>query len=197
MSHTTFCGLPLLAAPGRVMTARPASEQLVAAALARIGGRPLRVVDVGTGSGAIAIAIAAGATTAEVWATDTSGAAVALARANVRRHGLSGRVTVRRGDLLDAVPGAVDLVVANLPYLPAAEAGRHSGLAGEPHGAVFADGDGLEPYRRLLARSAERLTENGAVVLQLHRRVLEASRAGLPALCVELERRSSAALAAA
>ena len=197
MAQTTFCGLPLLAAPGRVMTPRPATERLVAAALARIGGRPLRVVDVGTGSGAIAIAIAAGAPGAEVWATDTSEAAVALARANVRRHGLAGRVAVRRGDLLDGVPGPVDLVVANLPYLPAGEAGSHPGLAGEPHAAVFAAGDGLEPYRRLLAQSAGRLTEDGAVVLQLHRRVLEASRAGLPALRVELELRGAAALAAA
>src|SRR5206468_2293626 len=56
--------------PGRVMTPRPASEQLVAAALARLEGRPARVADVGTGSGAIAIAIARAAPEAEVWAPD-------------------------------------------------------------------------------------------------------------------------------
>ena len=66
---------------------------------------------------------------ARVFATDTSRCAVALARANVRRHGLCDRVTVRHGDLLDPVPGEIDLVVANLPYLPAADAERYPDLA--------------------------------------------------------------------
>lgn len=91
MGRVSFNGLSLRTAPGRVMTPRPATEQLVAAALERLGERPARVVDVGTGSGALAIAIAAAAPRAEVWATDTSRCAVALARANVRRHGLQDR----------------------------------------------------------------------------------------------------------
>src|SRR5213595_2723488 len=139
------------------MIPRPATEGLVRAAVDRIGDRPARVVDVGTGSGAIAIAIASAAPAAELWATDTSRIAVSLARANVRRHGLSDRVIVRRGDLLDPVPGSLDLVVANLPYLPGREASSHPELALERHDAVFAGGDGLGPYRRLLAQCAERL----------------------------------------
>jgi release factor glutamine methyltransferase len=170
------------------MRPRPASEQLVAAALARIGDRPVRVVDVGTGSGAIAIAIASAAPAAEVWATDTSDAAVTLARANVGRHRLSERVTVRHGDLLDPVPGAIDLVVANLPYLPAAEAPNYPDLGLEPADALYAAGDGLDPYRRLLAASGDRLEANGSVIIQLHRRVLEASRDGIPGLAAEIER---------
>lgn len=56
MGTVTFNGLALATAPGRVMTPRAASEQLVAAACARLAGRPSRVADVGTGSGAIAVA---------------------------------------------------------------------------------------------------------------------------------------------
>ena len=97
-------------------------------------------------------------------------------------------MTVYHGDLLDPVPGAIDLIVANLPYLPATDAGRYPDLADEPADAVFAPGDGLEPYRRLLAASAERLDDDGAVVIQLHRRVLSATRADLPALRARLER---------
>ena len=123
----TFCGLPLLTAPGLVMSPRVASEQLVAASLELIGEAPARVVDVGTGSGALAIAIASAAPRAQLWATDTSADAVAVARANVGRHGLAHRITVSHGDLLQPVPGAVDLIVANLPYLPAAEASRFPG----------------------------------------------------------------------
>ena len=182
MAQTTFFGLPLLTSRGNVMTPRAATEQLVAAALERVGDRPARVVDVGTGSGAIAVAIASAAPAAEVWATDTSRCAVALARANVRRHGLGDRVTVYHGDLLEPVPGEIDLVVANLPYLPAADADRHPDLAGEPAAAVFASGDGLEPYRRLLSACAERLHDEAAVIIQLHRQVFAATRSELPVL---------------
>jgi release factor glutamine methyltransferase len=194
MTLTTFCGLPLLTAPGRVMRPRPASEQLVALALTFLGARrangsePARVVDVGTGSGALAIAIARAATEAELWATDTCPEAIAGARENVARHGLEDRIEVRLGDLLDPVPGAVDLVVANLPYLPAADAALFADLAGEPPEAVFAPGDGLEAYRRLLAASAHRLRDGGAVAIQLHRRVLTASAEGLGGLLQEIER---------
>jgi release factor glutamine methyltransferase len=186
VTEVTFSGLSLTTRPGRVMVPRPASEQLVAAALARLGSGPAVAVDVGTGTGAIAVAMAAAAPAVHVFATDSSREAVALARENVRRHGLCDRVTVCHGDLLDPVPGPIDLVVANLPYLPSAEAARYPGLAGEPTAAVFSAGDGLEPYRRLLSACGERLSANGAVILQLHRRVLAAPRAGLPALRVRL-----------
>jgi release factor glutamine methyltransferase len=169
------------------MTPRAASEQLVTSALDFLGHRPARVVDVGTGSGALAVAIAAGAPEARVWATDVSPAAVAVARENVLRLGLAGRVTVCQGDLLEPVPGEIDLVVANLPYLPAADAERFPDLAAEPHEAVFTAGDGLGPYRRLLAACAGRLSEGGAVAIQLHRRVLASTRDSLPVLREELE----------
>ncbi len=171
MGQVSFHGIPLRTAPGRVMTPRRATEQLVAVALERLSGHPARVVDVGTGSGAIAIALAAAAPEAEVWATDTSPCAVALARANVRRQRLCGRVHVRNGDLLEDVPDEIDLVVANLPYLPATDAALYPDLADEPAAAVFASGDGLEPYRRLLAACEERL------------RATERSRSNCTAAC--------------
>jgi HemK-like putative methylase len=193
MGTVTFNGLALATAPGRVMTPRAASEQLVAAAFACLAGRPARVVDVGTGSGAIAVAIANVCPNVEVWATDISRSAVALARANVRRHGLEARVFVRHGDLLTPVPGPVDLIVANLPYLAASTAARHPDLASEPTAAVFAAGDGLEPYRRLVDAAARRLTEGGGLLLQLDRRVVDASRSELPALRTALGNTVSAA----
>ena len=187
MHEVTFSGLSLDASPGLVMTPRPATEQLVAAAVDFVGSGAARVVDVGTGSGAIAVAIAQAAPAARIYATDTSPHAVELASANVRRHGLGDRVAVRRGDLLDPVPGPIDLVVANLPYLPAADAGLYPDLAGEPATAVFAPGDGLDPYRRLLAACAGRLDDDGAVIIQLHRQVLEATAAELQQLQASLD----------
>jgi release factor glutamine methyltransferase len=168
------------------MAPRSATEQIVSAALQRTGDRPARVVDVGTGSGAIAIAIAAASPHAQVWATDTNPAAIALARANVRRHGLEDRVAVRLGDLVEPVRGPIDLIAANLPYLPAAEALRHPELECEPSDAIFTPGDGLGPYRRLLAVAERRLTEDGAIVIQLHRRVFSARSDELAELAAEI-----------
>src|SRR2546430_4696157 len=118
---TTFHGLDLLTAPGQVFTPRPPTEALVDAALERIDGRPARVADVGTGSGAIAVALAGAKPDLEIWATDTNVNAVELARANAERHGVGSRVHVLDGNLLEPVPGPVDVVLANLPYLPEAE----------------------------------------------------------------------------
>lgn len=190
-----FDGLLFLTAPGRVMTPRSPSAQLVAAARAHLADRAARVADVGTGSGAIAIALAIACPNAEVWATDVSDDAVALARANVRRHRLEGRVHVRHGDLLAPVPGPIDLIVANLPYIAAAAAAEHPDLVSEPAAAVFAEGDGLGPYRGLVDAAATRLVAGGALLLQLDRRVVAASRAELPALRVALDNAVSAAAA--
>jgi len=182
VDRTTFYGLPLETAPGLVMTPRAASEQLVALAVSSIGQRAVRVADIGTGSGAIAVAIALAAPRAEIWASDVSAASVLLARANAHHLGVGDRVHVVRGDLLAPVPDELDLIVANLPYLPHAGRQLHPDLAAEPEDAVFAGGDGLGPYRRLLAAAEEWLRPDGAVVIQLHRRALMAERDEIAAL---------------
>jgi release factor glutamine methyltransferase len=182
VDEVMFDGLRLFSLPGRVMAPRATSEQLVDAARAHIGGAAARVADVGTGGGAIAIALALDCPSAEVWASDISGSAVLLARANVRRHRLAGRVHVSQGDLLAPLPGQFDVIVANLPYVPASSAADHPELADEPFDAVFAAGDGRAHYRRLIGLAATRLTSDGLLLLQLDRRVLAASPAELPAL---------------
>jgi release factor glutamine methyltransferase len=194
MEEGSFFSLPLLTAPGDVMTPRPATESLVAAAAERIGDSPARVADVGTGSGAIAVALALAAPSAEVWASDVSPAAVLLARANAARFGVCERVHVVRGDLLEPLPGGLDLIVANLPYLPHGDRNLYTDLRAEPQHAVFAGGDGLGLYRRLLAAAERKLLPNGAVAIQLHRRVfvaegdeLDVLRATLPELVPSLQ----------
>ncbi len=180
MEFTHFDGLALLAAPHHVMTPRPASTELVAVASAHLGRRTIAGADVGTGSGALAIAIAKRCPNVEVWATDISRSACVLAAANVRRHRLEDRVFVRYGDLLAPVPGQFGLVVANLPYLAADTAAAHPELADQPFTAVFAPGDGLDPYRRLLSTVRNRLADGGLLVLQLHGRVVVATPSELP-----------------
>lgn len=182
MGHVTFNGLTLLTAPGSVMTPRSGSVQLVAEACERLKGTSARVADVGTGNGVIAIAIARACPNVEIWATDINHSAIVLARANVRRNGLEHRVVVSRSDLLETVPAPLDMIVANLPYLPASSAAEYPDLCTEPFDAVFAPGDGLGEYRRLVDEASNWLADDGTLLLQLHRRVFAATRAELPAL---------------
>jgi release factor glutamine methyltransferase len=176
---TSFYDLPLLTAPSQVFTPRQATERLVDEALERIDGVPMRVADVGTGSGAVAIALAVNRPQVEVWATDTSAAAVELARENAKLHGVEDRVHVVQGDLLEPLAEPVDLVVANLPYLSEQE--RDPRYDHEPPEAVYAPGDGLDPYRRLLNACRDgKLETGGTLLIQLHRDALAAN-------CWELE----------
>jgi release factor glutamine methyltransferase len=176
---TSFYDLPLLTAPGKVFTPRASTERLVDEALQRIDGVPMRIADVGTGSGAVAIALAVNRPQVEVWATDTSAAAVELARENAKLHGVEDRVHVVQGDLLEPLTEPVDLVVANLPYLPASKPDPR--YEDEPPEAVYAPGDGLDPYRRLLNACRDgKLETGGTLLIQFHRDPLAAN-------CWELE----------
>jgi release factor glutamine methyltransferase len=174
MTTVRFADLELLTSPGVVMTPRSTSTALVERVLEHIGDEQAVVVDVGTGSGAIGIAIARSAPHARVWATDVSADAVALAHRNAKRCGVD--VRVRRGHLLDPVPGRIDVIVANLPYLPLSERVFHPDLDAEPEDAVFGPGDGLGTYRRLLDSAADRLAPDGLLAVQL-RGELVAARA--------------------
>jgi release factor glutamine methyltransferase len=183
---TTFCDAQLETAPGRVFTPRPTTEALVNAALERIDGVPMRIADVGTGGGAIAVALAINKPEIEVWATDTSEDAVELAQANAEKNGVADRVHVLRGDLLDPVPAPVDLIVANLPYLP--ESRHDSRYDDEPDDAVYAPGDGLDTYRRLLDACRDgKLKTGGRVLLQYDGKPFEADCWQLEDLRARLE----------
>jgi release factor glutamine methyltransferase len=138
----------------RALVPRPETELLLEAGLPLAAG--LRVLDLGTGSGAVALALKDERPDLEVAGSDASENALALARANGERLGLS--VQWLHSDLLAAIPDAFDAVLANLPYvaerervLLAPEILRH-----EPPGALFAGADGLAVIRQLLVQLAGR-----------------------------------------
>ena len=125
-----------------------------------------RVADVGTGSGCIAVAIAHYMPAVHVWATDDDEAALEVARRNVAKHGLTERVTVARGDLLEPLPERVDLICANLPYV-AEGAAVSADVAAQPGHALFASDGGVALVERLLAEAPARLTPGGGVLAEL------------------------------
>jgi release factor glutamine methyltransferase len=137
-----------LAVDPRVLIPRPETELLVELALEL---QPSRLLDVGTGSGAIALAVADELPECDVVATDTSPAALEVARANAVRLGLAERVRFLEGSIPE--DGGFDLVLANLPYVSEAEwpSLQPEVTEWEPRGALLAGPDGLDAIRTFLS----------------------------------------------
>jgi release factor glutamine methyltransferase len=140
-----------LAVDRRALVPRPETELLVEVA---VEVRPATLLDVGTGSGAVALAVADELPDARVTATDTSEAALALARENAARLGLTGRIRLVPGSLPEGE--RFELVLANLPYVRddewehlAPEIARY-----EPSEALVAGPTGLEAIEALVGRVA-------------------------------------------
>ncbi len=158
----------------RVLIPRPETEQLVEQTLQAVTPTS-QVLDLGTGSGCIAVTIAAERPRTRVVATDVSLAALAVADANCRRHGVERRVQLVAADLLSAsVVTRFDVVVSNPPYVAATERGSLMPEVRdhEPACALFA-GDGLDIYRRLFA-ACDELTSGQTLLLEIGAGQLEA-----------------------
>jgi release factor glutamine methyltransferase len=154
VGHKEFWSLPLRVTPA-VLTPRPETETLVAAALELIAEseQPARVLDVGTGSGAVALAIARERPRAVITATDVSQEALIIAQENAEELGMADRIRFLEGSLLEPVQGeCFDLIVSNPPYVAeSARARLAPELAHEPERALFAGPDGLAWLRPLAA----------------------------------------------
>ncbi|MEK7777475.1 MAG: peptide chain release factor N(5)-glutamine methyltransferase [Chloroflexota bacterium] len=175
-----FFGLEFQVCPG-VFIPRPETETLVEQAVllvkARFPGGKLLLADIGTGSGALAVSLAKALPCASLYATDISETALAVARANAAAHGVQDRVTFLQGDLMEPLPGPVDVVVANLPYV------RRENIAWlepeisrfEPVEALDGGPDGLDLVRRLLRHGPHHIRADGAILLELDPEEMEAA----------------------
>lgn len=166
-----FCGVRVRLTSG-VFVPRTRSALLVreAAAIATVAAkrtvaRPV-VVDLCCGSGAIGAALAARVPGIDLYAADRDPAAVACARTNLA-------APVYLGDLYAALPdalrGGVDVLVANVPYVPTrelallpVEARRY-----EPRAALDGGPDGLAVLRRVAAGTPPWLAPHGSVVMEV------------------------------
>jgi release factor glutamine methyltransferase len=208
VSHLTgrrgFRALQLLVTPD-VLDPRPESELLIERALAYLADRtaasrllgrspqPLTAAEIGTGSGALVVSLAteSSGSPLRLTATDISGDALAVARANALRQGVGARITFLHGDLAEPLlasrapgdPPHLDLLIANLPYVPTADidAARSAAtfqssntqrdlstisIAAEPRRALDGGGDGLELIRRLVAELPRLMRPAGVALLE-------------------------------
>jgi release factor glutamine methyltransferase len=167
VGHREFWGLDFAVTPA-VLIPRPETEQIVDEAISR--GRPLpapRIADIGTGSGCIAIAMAVELPKARVVATDISEDALAVAKANARRHGVADRVQFVATSYLIDVDGPFDLITANPPYV---KDGDKRALARdvrhEPDVALFGGAEGLRDIAGVLEAASAGLVPGGWLMME-------------------------------
>jgi len=156
----------------RALVPRPETEQFVELLQAKIesasGGRKSKILDVGTGSGVIALSLAAKFPEAEITATEISDDALALARENAERLGLTSRLTFLGGNLLTYVTDVYDLIVANLPYVAVVDrAALSREVLHDPEVALFGGERGDELVRKLVETAPAHLTPGGLLALEL------------------------------
>ena len=162
-----FCGDTFLC-DNRALVPRPETEQFVELVESRIENRESRIVDVGTGSGVIALSLAKKFPEAQIFAVDVSDDALALTRENAIRLGLSGRVQLRKSNLLENLDERFDLIVANLPYIATQD--RHTlsrEVLHDPEVALFAGARGDELVRELIEQAPTRLRPGGLLALEI------------------------------
>ena len=162
-----FWGLPFRVTRD-TLDPRPDTEAVVAEALTVPFSRML---DLGTGTGCILLACLDGMPSAAGTGLDLSEAALAVARDNAARLGLSDRSDFLQSDWFAALPAGArfDLITSNPPYIAEDEM---PGLAPEvhdwePHLALTPGGDGLSPYRLITARAVDHLLPGGRLLLEI------------------------------
>jgi release factor glutamine methyltransferase len=168
LGRKEFFGLEFLVNSSTLIP-RPETELLVEHALLWLKANPYRrtAADAGTGSGCIAVSLAVNCTGLQVLAGDLSWEALQVARQNTLRHGVSSQVRLVQADLLPAAAQKIDLICANLPYIPTRTLHQLDVYGKEPDLALDGGPDGLDVIRRLVELSRRILAPGGLLLLEI------------------------------
>ena len=165
VGHKEFWSLQLTV-NNQVLIPRPETELLVELALAKITNSAAVIADLGTGSGAIAIALATERPNWQIYATDLSQSALAIAKLNAQKFCLN-NITFCAGNWCAALPDlAFDAIISNPPYI--AHNDPHllaASLKFEPQSALVA-GDGLRDLTTIITQAHAKLKPNGWLMLE-------------------------------
>ena len=155
LGEWTFYGLPMYVSPDVLI---PRDDTCALAEMAIHKGLFLdkdpRILDLCCGSGCIGLALASRLKDARVTLGDLSQEALAVARKNIQRNHMGGRVSCVKLNAMEAPPpflGKFDMIVSNPPYVTAAEMEElpSSVKNYEPHMALYGGRDGLDFYRAI------------------------------------------------
>ncbi len=167
----------------RVLVPRPSTETILEHALQTLRAEPslapagrAAIADVCTGSGAIAVALLKNLPGARAIACDISPEALEVAGLNAARHGVTDRIDLVRGDLLEPIrarPGGagagLHLLVSNPPYIPDDEweAVAANVRDFEPELALRGGADGLKFVRPLIEQAPMLLATGGILMIEI------------------------------
>ena len=171
VGHKDFMGLEFKVTEDTLIP-RPDTEILVEAVISRLktGGEPGVIADIGTGTGAICLSLLNYLTSLKAVTVDISEKALAVAKENAQRLGLSDRIEFFHGDLLEPIKDRqFTAIISNPPYIPE---GDIDTLAAdvkdyEPVSALAAGPDGLDCYRRLVAAAGALLVDGGFLAMEI------------------------------
>ena len=159
-----------------VLIPRPATETIVEEAIKEVRqlqladkAKKIIIADVGTGSGCIAVTLAKYLKNVRLYAIDISSSALTVAKKNAQSHKVSSKISFVAGNLLTAIKitkknPAIDLIVANLPYLTKYEL---SAVRHEPKLALLGGKMGLEYIDQLIAQVPRVLADDGVILLEV------------------------------
>ena len=165
--HREFYGLDF-EVDRNVLIPRPETEILVEKAIELASTHGIETIaDIGTGCGIVAIALAVYLPEVKIYATDISSAALETAAANCRKHNVSERIMLVRGNMLEPVPGEVDMIVANLPYVKTLDLPNSDTENGEPPHALNGGPDGLDKIKQLIIQSGSKLSHGGFALIEI------------------------------
>jgi len=186
-----FAGLEFYVDERALIPRSPIAELIAQRFSPWLAREATHILDVGTGSACIAIACAQAFPAAQVDALDISSAALAVATHNCSLHQAGQRVRLHRSDLFEAIgANRYDLIIANAPYVDAADLGAlPREYHYEPRSGFDGGGDGLLLTRRILALASGHLTPGGVLIGEVggYAELLTSSVPGLPFLWVDLE----------
>jgi release factor glutamine methyltransferase len=172
LGYKEFYGINLLVNPN-VLIPRPETESLVEhtlfMALMGMESAELVIADIGTGTGAIAINLGIHIPAARIYAVDNYDSVLDVTSYNVRTHNVSDRVKLIKGDLLESLPEPVDVIVANLPYIPSQRIPNlQPEIQWEPSHALDGGEDGLDLIKRLMQQASQgHLKSHGVIILEV------------------------------
>jgi release factor glutamine methyltransferase len=165
--HREFYGLDFKV-DRNVLIPRPETELLVEKAIRLAESHTVTsIADIGTGCGAIAVSLAVNLPGVTVYASDVSKPALDIARSNGEKHGVTDRIVLLEGDMLEPLPGPVDLIIANLPYVREAELIDNVSLSYEPSLALNGGEDGLDRIRVLCRQAGNKLNDDGFILMEI------------------------------
>jgi release factor glutamine methyltransferase len=162
-----FYGLEFEVSPA-VLIPRPETELLVESALDWLKNHPMarRAVDIGSGSGCIAVSLLKNCPDLQICAIDISAEALKVAQRNAQKHQVTDRITFLNASLLSTFEGEIDLLCANLPYIPTDKLQQVNSLPWEPRLALDGGQNGLDLIAELLNQAPSKMARPSLILLE-------------------------------